>query len=1103
MRKVWRIRQAFCIYSCQPKNKGGVANMIGTRSVGGIGIGFPEAERVPFILPFPCVAVLMFAIMALRVAAVDSTATVECGQLVYPPNVLERGFRRDFKEETYGVDGTVTQLQRAGDRGFGLVNAMIPLYEDRTVNSSDAVGSPLSEFYSTNGAVASRVDANLTTLRGVAKDNRMLILHQMMGTPTNSETVLFTNDPDYVWNGGANDYAPLPVTNQWDECAAALSDYFRTIVHCDGRADAGTPDDAYVDPDPGNLGYPTIWIGSQEPEHTLGYTDDSIPPDGIGDASRAKSLENNRRYIRFWSRVAKRMQQQQPDVRIGGIQQNGMEGVTDRYVIAANYWMEWEAGQGETYPIDYFTIQNYKTPADMPTIMANFRKALTTSDDIGARSHQQVRDRFRKTPVLFDRWRHYLDGVRATEKDTAPGLVRFLSGERIIVDQPDVYGYCAEANGFEDEDGWMTADVGAFLVRMPPERRSISFSSPDLDGIAAVNALGAYVVVWNASGTTAHNLALDLNNLVPEGAWADAGHLTVKRGSGSDYPDGMAAPVLTGLGGDDYRITGITLPTNSFVTIRWDADDAISHPYADELDLNLLAGLRYTAHNIYCDRQANSSGIPRGMGQYSQRTAILTAAVNDGVGVGLAGAVFRQVPVSRTLNMFFSSENLPLFGDGATKLQMRIDYLEGTNVSKTVLLRPSNFANADAGYWGGLDWNPIGTVVDTAAQGFGTDGQLRWDIGASAPATWILTADNDRGLMVSLLLADAPTASAGQPEMVRVRLGDEEASHAAIRSVDMWKFIPLQTPGDPLSLAVSSLNGQAVSYDGFSLSSKINGAPGGEIAVAGNLNWWEGMGVGGTGSIGFARSINNDGTTSESIDFHISPAAAGGAYAGLSAFQLIGGQSTLVVSGFAEDPQAAVPEGTLSYGAGILTWTQTAGHSSPVEITFTNRNATQAGTTLTFSNGLVTTAGNKYGLYSFTYAALPPESSGYAAWAAGWGVDLGASNSDYDHDGQLNLYEYGLGGDPTNSANQGTSPVFGSLNVGGTNWFGYIHPQLAADQNSGLTYYLELNTDLVAGAWTNAGYRIYGTNVTGGDLDFVTNLTTTVDSKKFIRLKIE
>ena len=129
---------------------------------------------------------------------------------------------------------------------------------------------------------------------------------------------------------------------------------------------------------------------------------------------------------------------------------------------------------------------------------------------------------------------------------------------------------------------------------------------------------------------------------------------------------------------------------------------------------------------------------------------------------------------------------------------------------------------------------------------------------------------------------------------------------------------------------------------------------------------------------------------------------------------------------------------------------------------------------------------------------------GYAGWAAGWGgIDIGPETDDYDGDGLLNVYEYGLGGDPTNELDQGTSPEFGVMDIGGTDWFAYIHPQLS-DPDSGLAYSLALKTDLVFGDWTtNSGYTVSGTNVTGGKLDFVTNVTDTVDETKYIRLIIE
>ncbi len=144
--------------------------------------------------------------------------------------------------------------------------------------------------------------------------------------------------------------------------------------------------------------------------------------------------------------------------------------------------------------------------------------------------------------------------------------------------------------------------------------------------------------------------------------------------------------------------------------------------------------------------------------------------------------------------------------------------------------------------------------------------------------------------------------------------------------------------------------------------------------------------------------------------------------------------------------------------------------------------------------------------YSYTLSDKPviiDGDTGYVAWAAGWGVSIGAETNDYDHDGLLNVYEYGLGGDPTNAADQGTAPEFGVVDVGGTDYFSYVHPQLS-DPDSGITYFLELNEDLVSsGNWTNDGYTVAGTNIVSGSLDFVTNLTDTVAGKKYIRLIIE
>ncbi|MCF7817887.1 MAG: hypothetical protein K9M54_08400, partial [Kiritimatiellales bacterium] len=79
------------------------------------------------------------------------------------------------------------------------------------------------------------------------------------------------------------------------------------------------------------------------------------------------------------------------------------------------------------------------------------------------------------------------------------------------------------------------------------------------------------------------------------------------------------------------------------------------------------------------------------------------------------------------------------------------------------------------------------------------------------------------------------------------------------------------------------------------------------------------------------------------------------------------------------------------------------------------------------------------GTYTGTGSLAVGGLSGYTTWAGGWGVSLGAATDDYDNDGLLNIYEYGLGGDPTNAASQGHSPGFRIENLGGTNYFGYVY----------------------------------------------------------------
>lgn len=125
----------------------------------------------------------------------------------------------------------------------------------------------------------------------------------------------------------------------------------------------------------------------------------------------------------------------------------------------------------------------------------------------------------------------------------------------------------------------------------------------------------------------------------------------------------------------------------------------------------------------------------------------------------------------------------------------------------------------------------------------------------------------------------------------------------------------------------------------------------------------------------------------------------------------------------------------------------------------------------------------------------------YDEWASDY-PGLGSRTADDDNDGLANLAEFGLGGNPTNNLDTGLAPSFRMTSINGTNQYAYAYARRAGD--SGLTYHLELTTNLVGNSWTNAGYtEVPTTTVLNAQFDAVTNLIPLVESRAFIRLVIE
>jgi hypothetical protein len=214
---------------------------------------------------------------------------------------------------------------------------------------------------------------------------------------------------------------------------------------------------------------------------------------------------------------------------------------------------------------------------------------------------------------------------------------------------------------------------------------------------------------------------------------------------------------------------------------------------------------------------------------------------------------------------------------------------------------------------------------------------------------------------------------------------------------------------------------------------------------------------------------------------------------------------TTVFGGANSAGTVKIGAGTGSISADTLVWeASTFDWTTGSAFSFT-ADAFSSGTTWEdlWNAGKLTVDGGQSGTFAENFSVsghtltLAVSLSGYDLWATTWNTELGAATNDMDADGMSNFGEYALGGDPTNAAVHGSSPVFLKSGSG----FVYVHPQRSDDAT--ITYTVVASTNLITGVWTNQGVTAIGTNVTGGDIDFVTNDVGTVEKDKFFRLKVQ
>lgn len=138
---------------------------------------------------------------------------------------------------------------------------------------------------------------------------------------------------------------------------------------------------------------------------------------------------------------------------------------------------------------------------------------------------------------------------------------------------------------------------------------------------------------------------------------------------------------------------------------------------------------------------------------------------------------------------------------------------------------------------------------------------------------------------------------------------------------------------------------------------------------------------------------------------------------------------------------------------------------------------------------------------SFLSGPAGTNASPYESWLSDF--DVGTSTNmtdDPDTDGLSNLYEFGLGGDPSDVNDIGLVPTYETA----SGFFEYVHAQRSDAETLGLNYSMNWSDDLTGTPWTNGNYEVTGTNVTGGTFDYVTNrISTGTLPIQFLKLIIE
>jgi hypothetical protein len=379
-----------------------------------------------------------------------------------------------------------------------------------------ADGEPEEFCHGPNGGIQTRVNSYFLQVIHAAIENDLQIVFQNSGSPVcgldgGRVQQLFKLDPKREFHGSARFY-PIPIREQYQLYSDAVYRWIKMVAKQSGVKNA-------------------IWIGTQEPEHTLGFPNGKHSPQG--------GIKNVEDYAALWSHLAKSLSAD--GLLVGGLQNN----MAIKLAGKNKYYLSLEAMAKHQAPLDFLTIQNYQNYKESPPtweIISSAKEALARFPEYKAKK------------ILFNRYEPISPDFDNKDHNTSGAIVQALISEKQILNHAeDIYGYLIWI-------GWQKPQwekMLGFLNSMPAQRRDLDGGqNGGVDGFVFADQNSCSIAIWN-SGKTNQELSLKLKNIPM--AYANQSIKAIK-GSGANIQD---TTLLINAG----KIDSITLENNEYLLL--------------------------------------------------------------------------------------------------------------------------------------------------------------------------------------------------------------------------------------------------------------------------------------------------------------------------------------------------------------------------------------------------------------------------------------------------------------------------------------------------------------------------------------------------------